>query len=277
MYIFYITNEDFSREKHSSLRDIIQKLRRQKKYIINKSLYSLKREIFENFKDLSFIVYDESNNTEEIFYFDEYDLIYSNDKLVNIDDFLKKYNYPKEIYNKDIEDYQEELKYQVTQVDKPQQLTSVTVYVNDTSEDTCLTLKELITNLFDNIVDISDIVLYPRYSEILQIDFRDYKIKINYEDNEIIFTFHRSLFFLFDEDYNEMTIEDFLTKFYLDKTEKYTIQDFIRQRDDFINNLTEYINNKQKIYRGSEGVYGPKGYLDDLLQYHYQEFYGPDA
>lgn len=109
-------------------------------------------------------------------------MINSNDKLVDIDDFLKKYSYPKEIYNKDIEDYQEELKYLVTQLDKPQQLTSVTVYMNDTSEYTYLTLRELITNHLNNIVEISDIELYPKRSKIFQIDFKNCTIKINYQD-----------------------------------------------------------------------------------------------
>ena len=34
-------------------------------------------------------------------------------------------------------------------------------------------------------------------------------------------------------------MEDFLTKFYIDEKEKYTIEDFIKQKDDFIDILTD--------------------------------------
>ncbi len=71
-------------------------------------------------------------------------------------------------------------------------------------------------------------------------------------------------------------MEDFLTKFYIDETEKYTIEDFIKEKDDFIDILTNHLHELEKNYRGHDGVWGPEGYFDDLLQWHYQEFYGPD-
>ena len=284
MYIFLIYKEGCEEEypsvKFSTLQETIKTLRRELKHPTNVSLYSPKREIFEDYNDRSFIIHDETTNTQETFSIDIYDLIeYSNGNFVNIDDFLRKYNYPLEIYNKDKKDFEEELKYQVTQLDE-QQLANVTVYdigYWSTSEYVCQTKRELITHLFDNIVEISNIELYPKTSEIFQIDFRDYKIKINYQGEEIIFTLQVApSFSFFDSNFNKMSMEDFLTKFYIVETEKYTIEDFIKQKDDFIDILTNHLHELEKNYRGHDGVWGPEGHFDDLLQWHYQVCYGAD-
>jgi hypothetical protein len=275
------------RVKYSTLREVIEKLRRQLKCLTNVSLYSPKREIFEDHNDGWFIIHDETNNTQEIFSFDTNNIIQkdSNGKFmntfVNNDDFLRKYNYPLEIYNKDHEDYKEELKYQITQLDR-QQLDNVTVYYGNRNVEEIVfgTKRELITHLFDfEKYENHFIQIYPRrFSETYQIDFDNYKIKINYKGEEIIFSLEVSKSFSFiDSDYKEMSMEDFLTKFYIDETENYTFEDFIVQRDRFIDNLTELLHEQERIYRGNDGVWGDYGHFDDLFQWHYQVCYGPDA
>ena len=276
--------EGSHRVKYSTLREAIEKLRRQLKYLTNLSLYSPKREIFEDYYDGYFIIHDETNNTQETFSFDRNNIIQdSNGNIMNTfennDDFLKKYNYPLEIYNKDKEDYEEELKYKVTQLDR-QKLDNVTVYCGEdcnVSEIVFLTKGELITHLFD-IENIPHIQLYPQNFEAFQIDFRNYKIKINYKGEEIIFSLKvTSSFSFLDSDYKEMSMEDFITKFYINETENYTIEDFIKQKDDFIYTLTEHLHELEREFRGNDGVWGDRGHFDDLLQWHYQVCYGGDA
>jgi hypothetical protein len=278
--------EGCHRVKYSTLREVIEKLRRQLKCLTNVSLYSPKREIFIDHNDGWFIIHDEKNNTRETFCFDTNNVIQkdSNGEFMSTDKyndvFLRKYNYPLEIYNKDIEDYEEELKYQITQLDR-QQLDNVTVYFGYryVEEIVFRTKRELITHLFDfSKYENHFIQLYPRDYEKYQIDFEDYKIKINYKGEEIIFSLEVSKSFsFFDSDYKEMSMEDFLTKFYIDETENYTFEDFIVQRDRFIDNLTELFHEQERKYRGNDGVWGDYGHFDDLLQWHYQVCYGPDA
>lgn len=277
--------EECHRVKYSTLREVIEKLRRQLKCLTNVSLYSPKREIFEDYNDGYFIIHNETNNTQETFSFDRNNIIQDSNRNImntfeNNDDFLIKYNYPLEIYNKDNEDYEEELKYKVTQLDR-QQIANVTVYYGyyDVSEIVFLTKRKLITHLF-NIINISQIEIYPSVLHgPYQIDFKDYNIKINYKGEDIIFSLGRSKSLsFFDNDYNEMSIEDFLTKFYIDETENYTFEDFIEQRDEFIYELTEHFLKLERKFRGNDGVWGDDGYFDyDLLEWHYQKFLGPDA
>lgn len=284
--------EGSHRVKYSTLREAIEKLRRQLKYLTNLSLYSPKREIFEDDNDGYFIIHDETNNTQETFSFYRNNIMQDSNRNImntfeNNDDFLRKYNYPLEIYDKDNEDYEEELKYKVTQLDR-QQIANVTVYYGGdwnvhNHEIVFRTKRELITHLFD----IEDrryihswIQIYPKSFpyDIYLIDFDNYKIKINYKGEEIIFRLGVSkAFSFFDSDYNEMSMEDFLTKFYIDETENYTFEDFIEQRDEFIYILTEHCHEKEREYRGNDGVWGDYGHFDDLLQWHYQFCYGPDA
>jgi hypothetical protein len=275
--------EECHRLKYSTLREAIEKLRRQVKYLKNVSLYSPKREIFEDYNDGYFIIHNETNNTQETFSFDRNNIIQdSNGEIMNTfennDDFLRKYNYPLEIYNKDNEDYEEELKYKVTQLDR-QQIANVTVYYGyyDVSEIVFLTKRELITHLF-NIINISQIDI-SNIGGTYQIDFKDYNIKINYKGKDIIFSLGRSKSFsFFDNDFNEMSMEDFLTKFYIDETENYTIEDFIEQRDEFIYELTEHFHELERRFRGNDGVWSDDGYFDDdLLEWHWQKCLGPDA
>jgi hypothetical protein len=282
--------EECHRLKYSTLREAIEKLRRQVKYLKNVSLYSPKREIFEDYNDGYFIIHNETNNTQETFSFDRNNIIQdSNGEIMNSfkNDFLRKYNYPLEIYDKDNEDYEEDLKYKVTQLDR-QQIANITVYYGGdlnvhNHEIVFRTKRELITHLFD-IEDRRNIhywiQIYPRssYWETYQIDFDNYKIKINYKGEEIIFSLNvKKSFSFFDSDYNEMSMEDFLTKFYIDDTEYYTIEDYIEQRDRFIFILTEHLHEKEREFRGNDGVWGDYGHFDDLLQWHYQFCYGPDA
>lgn len=60
-------------------------------------------------------------------------------------------------------------------------------------------------------------------------------------------------------------MEDFLTKFYIDETEKYTIEDFIKEKDDFIDILTNHLHKLEKNYRGRDGVWDQ----NDILIIHY--------
>ena len=278
MITFSIINSDG--KKYNKLKEVLDILRRQLKYVTTKSLYSPEREIFESDEEKFFIVHDESTNTQETFSLNIFGVLDSNGKPVYMYDFLKKYNYPQEIYDKDIKDYEEELQYQVTQLDR-QQIASFTVLdekyniVNEFQ-----TQKELITDIFDNIIDISSIII-GWTPKVFSLDFKDYKIKINYQDKEIIFTVkmpseYSPLINLFDSDYENISMEDFLRKFYINETEKYTIEDFIKQKDDFIETLTRDLHELEKINRGHEGVWGDDGYFDESLQWHRQICFGPD-
>ena len=281
MITFSIINSDG--KKYNKLKEVLDILRRQLKYVTTKSLYSPEREIFEAYDDKFFIVHDESTNTQETFSFDIYNcIIDSNGKLVYMYgyDFLKKYNYPQEIYDKDIKDYEEELQYQVTQLDR-QQITSFTVLDNENNiVNEFLTQQALITDIFDNIIDINSINISCSL-EVFSLNFKNYKIKINYQDKEIIFTVKMpsedSPFInLFDSDYKNISMEDFLRKFYINETEKYTIEDFIKQKDDFIETLTRHLHELEKIRRGHDGVWGDDGYFDESFQWNRQICFGPD-
>ena len=186
-----------------------------------------------------------------------------------------------EIYDKDIADYEEELKFQVTQLDRHQIASfSIDVIKNDVviDSDVFQTKIQLITYLFENIVDIDKIDLYPLY-QLFEIDFNDIIIKINYQDKEIIFTLqmpteYSPLFRLFDSDNNKLSVEDFIDKFYInDETDKYTIEDFIRQKDDFIYTLTNRFNELEDRHNYNKDQVLSKGYLDDLFQWHNQTYY----
>ncbi len=278
MFTFSIVN---SGETYKTLKEVLDILRRQLKNITTKSLYSPERKIFESDEEKFFIVHDESTNIKKTFSFDIYNrIIDSKQNLVDNNDFLQKYNYPQEIYDKDIKDYEEELQYQVTQLDR-QQITSFTVLdkknniVNEFQ-----TQEELITDIFDNIIDINSINISCR-SKVFSLDFKDYKIKINYQDKEIIFTVempseYSPLIKLFDSDCENISMEDFLRKFYINETEKYTIEDFIKQKNDFIETLTRDLHELEKINRGHDGVWGDDGYFDESFQWHRQICFGPD-
>lgn len=283
--MFSFSIDDGNEIKCSTLREILNILTRKLKYITNESRYSTKREIFEDYHDIFFIIHNESTNTIEKFSIDVYlDIKDSNGKNVDINAFLEKYNYPREIYDKDIADYEEELKFQVTQLDR-HQITSFSVdvikYGDVIHSDVFQTKKQLITYLFKNIVNIHGIDLYSLWDlwkKVVEIVFNDIIIKINYQDKEIIFTLQMPtkdspLFMLFDSDYNILSLEDFLDKFYInDETDKYTIEDFIRQKEDFIGTLTNHLHDLEashNIYYPEEDWY-TEGYLDDSLQWHRQ-------
>jgi hypothetical protein len=281
MFTFSIAESDG--KKYNTLREIFNILIRKYKYVTTKSLYSPEREIFEAYDDIFFIVHDESTNTQEKFSINVYGHVSisdSNDKCVYMYDFFKKYNYPKEIYDKDIKDYEEELQYQVTQLDR-QQITSFTVLDNENNiVNEFLTQQALITDIFDNIIDINSINISCSL-EVFSLDFKDYKIKINYQDKEIIFTVKMPsedspLINLFDSDYENISMEDFLRKFYINETEKYTIEDFIKQKDDFIETLTRHLHELEKIRRGDDGIWGDDGYFDKSFQWNRQICFGPD-
>ena len=283
MITFSIINSDG--KKYNKLKEVLDILRRQLKYVTTKSLYSPEREIFEAYDDKFFIVHDESTNTQETFSFDIYNCIIDSNgkpvymyglKPVYMYDFLKKYNYPQEIYDKDIKDYEEELQYQVTQLDR-QQITSFTVLDNENNiVNEFLTQQALITDIFDNIIDINSINISCSL-EVFSLNFKNYKIKINYQDKEIIFTVempseYSPFINLFDSDYKNISMEDFLRKFYINETEKYTIEDFIKQKDDFIETLTRRLHKLEKIRRGHDGIWGNDGYFDESFQWNRQTF-----
>ena len=281
--MFGFSIDDGNEIKCSTLREIFNILIRKLKYITNESRYSIKREIFEDYHDIFFIIHNESTNTIEKFSIDVYlDIKDSNGKNVDINAFLEKYNYPREIYDKDIADYEEELKFQVTQLDRHQIVSfSVDVIKHRVVTDVFQTRKQLITYLFENIVNIYNIDLYPLYQlskDVFKIDFNDIIIKINYQDKEIIFTLQMPtedspLFRLFDSDYKDLSLEDFLDKFYInDETDKYTIEDFIRQKKDFIVTLTDHLHDLEASHNRyyPEERWWTKGYLDDSLQWHRQ-------
>jgi hypothetical protein len=279
MFTFSIAESDG--KKYNTLREILNILIRKYKYVTTKSLYSPEREIYESYDDIFFIVHDESTNTQETFSINVYGHVSirdSNDKCVYEDAFLKKYNYPQEIYDKDIKDYEEELQYQVTQLDR-QQIASFTVLDKKYNIE-FLTQQALITDIFDNIIDISNITI-GWTPKVFSLDFKDYKIKINYKDKEIIFTVKMPsedspLINLFDSDYENISMEDFLRKFYINETEKYTIEDFIKQKDDFIETLTRDLHELEKKHRGDDGVWGDDGYFDKSFQWNRQVCFGPD-
>ena len=81
---------------------------------------------------------------------------------------------------------------------------------------------------------------------------------------------------LFDSDYENISMEDFLRKFYINETEKYTIEDFIKQKDDFIETLTRHLHELEKIRRGHDGIWGDDGYFDKSFQWNRQICFGPD-
>ena len=66
-----------------------------------------------------------------------------------------------------------------------------------------------------------------------------------------------------------MSMEDFLTKFYIDETEEYTIEDFIKQKEECIYTLTDQLNTlEKKHYHFYYTMYIDDGYLDNLFQWH---------
>jgi len=278
MFAFSIAESDG--KKYNTLKEVLEILKIKLKHVTNKSLYSLERVIFEADEDEFFIVHDESTNTQKHFSLDIFGVSDSNGKRVYMYDFLKKYNYPKEIYDKDIKDYEEELQYQVTQLDR-QQIASFTVLDNENNiVNEFLTQQALITDIFDNIIDINSINISCSL-EVFSLDFKNYKIKINYQDKEIIFTVempseYSPFINLFDSDYKNISMEDFLRKFYINETEKYTIEDFIKQKDDFIETLTRDLHELEKINRGHDGVWGDDGYFDESFQWNRQICFGPD-
>ena len=270
MFAFSIAESDG--KKYNTLKEVLEILKIKLKHVTNKSLYSLEREIFEADEDEFFIVHDESTNTQKHFSLDIFGVSDSNGKRVYMYDFLKKYNYPKEIYDKDIKDYEEELQYQVKQPDI-HQIASFTVLDGRYTFE-FKTKKELITYFFEYIVDIESTKRYRSYSKNLQIKFNDFKIKINYQDKEIIFRVQMpcdsSPFILFvDSNYDSISIEDFLTKFYIDETEEYTIEDLIKQKEECIYILTDQLNTlEKKHYHCNWMMDIDDGYLDNLFQWH---------
>jgi hypothetical protein len=264
---FYIYDDDTKVcdcVKYTTLREVLDKLRRRKKYLINKRIYSPKKKIYEDYRDGYFIIQNERFS----FDFDN-DLIIEEQSftIMNTNDFLRKYNYLPEDYEKDKKDYEEELRYQITQLDKPQQLDNVIIIIGDYDNKKIIghSKRQIFEIIFNDIVNnfednLDDLLKYFEISNsvdlflsssvdlfLLRCDFNDlfksYKMKIIYENKEIIFNLKISInsenrpSFMFydnsDDNYNEMSIKDFLTKFNIDEMEKYSIEDFLEEKTNF--------------------------------------------